>query len=137
MSIGAIVLAASLGFVCILVVAWPYLRSDEADDALEQLDELELEQLALLESRDRAIAALQELETDHREGKMDDADYRVLVSQLRADAARSIAALDAARGESAHEASPSEDGSASADVKPARITDAALDKPSSGNEESS
>ena len=115
MSTVALVLAALLGFVCIVVVAWPYLRSHERDDGLDALDAAEAEQLALLEARDRAIAALQELEIDHREGKITDADYRVLVNQLRSEAAASIATIDAARAEPPSEpAKP--DGPASQDT---------------------
>ncbi len=99
MGIAAIALAALLGFVCILIVARPFLRSHDADDTLDQLDAIQRHRLELLEARDRAITALQELEVDHREGKVSDADYRTLVSQLRGEAARAIAAIDAARGE--------------------------------------
>ena len=95
----ALVLAALLAFLCIVVVAWPILRSEGVSDTIEQLDEAEREQLALLEARDRTVVALQELETDHREGKVSDADYRILVGQLRADAAQALAAIDAARAE--------------------------------------
>lgn len=95
----ALVLAAVLAVVCIAIVAWPMLRSDRAEDTIEQLDEVERERLALLEARDRTLIALQELETDHREGKVTDDDYRRLVSQLRADAAQALAAIDAAKAE--------------------------------------
>ena len=95
----ALVLAALLAVVCIALVAWPMLRSERADGTLEQLDAEQREQLALLEARDRTLVALQELETDHREGKVSDPDYRVLVSQLRVDAAQALAAIDAAKRE--------------------------------------
>jgi hypothetical protein len=99
MGIAAIALAALLGFVCILIVARPFLRIDDADDTLDQLDAVQRDRLELLEARDRAITALQDLEVDHREGKVSDVDYRTLVSQLRGEAARAIAAIDAAREE--------------------------------------
>jgi Tfp pilus assembly protein PilO len=93
----ALILAALLAVVCIVVVAWPILRSAGPTDSLDQLDAEEREWLALLEARDRTLIALQELETDHREGKVSDEDYRTLVSELRAEAARALAAIDAAR----------------------------------------
>ncbi len=99
MGIAAIALAALLGFICILIVAWPYLRSHEADDTLDQLDAIQRHRLDLLEARDRAITALQELEVDHREGKVSDSDCRTLVNQLRREAAGAIAAIDAEREE--------------------------------------
>jgi hypothetical protein len=99
MGIAAIALAALLGFACILIVARPFLRSDDADDTLDQLDAVQRHRLELLEARDRAITALKELEVDHREGKVSDTDYRTLVSQLRGEAAQAIAAIDAAREE--------------------------------------
>jgi len=53
--------------------------------------------LALLERRDRALAALKELEFDHRTGKISDTDYRALLGPLRRDAAETLrAAADGA-----------------------------------------
>ena len=50
--------------------------------------------LALAEERDRALAALKELEFDHRTGKVSDEDYRRLVGPLRAAAAEALRALE-------------------------------------------
>ena len=50
--------------------------------------------LALLEERDRAIAALKELEFDHRAGVVSDTDYRALVGPLRRQAAGALGALE-------------------------------------------
>ncbi|HZR96749.1 MAG TPA: hypothetical protein VFA56_13715 [Gaiellaceae bacterium] len=53
--------------------------------------------LAALERRDRALAALRELEFDHRTGKITDEDYASLVGPLRAEAAgalQDLAGLD-------------------------------------------
>jgi hypothetical protein len=46
--------------------------------------------LTVLEWRDRALAALKELEFDHRTGKVSDDDYRALVGQLRREAAEAL-----------------------------------------------
>jgi hypothetical protein len=49
----------------------------------------------LIDERDRTLAALKELEFDHRTGKIDDTDYRALVGPLRRAAAEVLQALDA------------------------------------------
>ena len=50
--------------------------------------------LGLAEERDRALAALKELEFDHRTGKVSDEDYRALVGPLRREAAEALKALE-------------------------------------------
>jgi hypothetical protein len=52
------------------------------------------EGLELVEERDRALAALKELEFDHRTGKVSDADYRELVGQLRRRAVEALRSLE-------------------------------------------
>lgn len=95
----ALLLAAALAAACVVVVALPFLREPEpASDELVQLTGEELHVLALQEERDRALAALKELEADHRAGKISDADYRAVVGALRRDAATALRALDAAVG---------------------------------------
>ena len=65
----ALVLAAALAVACVVAVALPFLREPEPEsDALDELDEDERRRLELLEERDRALAALKELEFDHRTG---------------------------------------------------------------------
>ena len=96
MTIVALVLGALVAAAAVLVVARPFLREPAPkDDRLETRGELEQRRLALAEERDRALAALKELEFDHRAGKIDDADYRALVGPLRRAAAEAIQALDA------------------------------------------
>jgi hypothetical protein len=91
----AVLLAALLAVAAVLWVARPLLARDTR--AREGgTDAAGLERLRLLEERDRALAALKELEFDHRTGKISDSDYGELVQELRRDAARALAALDAA-----------------------------------------
>ncbi|MGZ8694116.1 MAG: hypothetical protein ACXWYS_01620 [Gaiellaceae bacterium] len=93
----ALVLAALLGLAAIFAVALPFLREPEVrpeEDRLAGLDPTERRRLALLEERDRALAALSELELDHRTGKVSDEDYRELVGPLRARAAAALKALE-------------------------------------------
>ena len=94
----ALVLAAALAVVCVLVVALPFLREPAPEsDELEVVDENERRLLDLLEERDRALAALKELEFDHRTGAVSDEDYRALVGRLRRDAASALQALERER----------------------------------------
>lgn len=90
----ALVLAAVLAVACVVVVALPFLREPEPDsDSLDDLDDDERRRLELLEARDRALAALKELEFDHRTGKISDEDYRALVGPLRREAGEALRAL--------------------------------------------
>jgi hypothetical protein len=90
-----LLLAAILAIACVLVVALPFLREPEPEsDRLAELDESERRRLELLETRDRALAALKELEFDHRTGTISDADYRALVGPLRREAAAALQALE-------------------------------------------
>src|SRR5215217_1957653 len=91
----ALVLGAALALACVLFVARPFLLDPEAkDDQLEEPTAQERRRLELLERRDRALAALKELEFDHRSGKISDEDYRSLVGALRRQAAEALRALE-------------------------------------------
>jgi hypothetical protein len=91
----ALVLAALLAVVCVVYVARPFLREPAAlNDRIGEPDEGERRRLALAEERDRALAALKELEFDHRTGKISDEDYRELVGPLRRRAAEALRALE-------------------------------------------
>jgi hypothetical protein len=91
----ALALAALLAVAVVVFVARPFLREPEvAGDRLAEPAPAERERLRLLEKRDRTLAALKELEFDHRTGKISDADYRELVGPLRREAAAALAALE-------------------------------------------
>ena len=95
MTLLALALAAALAVACVVYVAVPFLREPEAvDDRLDELGEDERRRTALAEERDRALAALKELEFDHRSGTITDEDYRALVGPLRRRAAEALRALD-------------------------------------------
>ncbi|HEY7003588.1 MAG TPA: hypothetical protein VH281_04850 [Gaiellaceae bacterium] len=99
MEIVAAVLATLLAVACVTFVARPFLAEPEAlDDRLASLTPAEEARLQLLERRDRALAALKELEFDHRTGKIGDADYEALVGALRGEAAETLQALEPVRG---------------------------------------
>jgi hypothetical protein len=100
MNAPALILAVLLAVVCVLFVARPFLREPATeDDSLAQLSPRERERVRLAEERDRALAALKELEFDHRTGKISDADYRELVVPLRRQAAEALRGLDPPRKE--------------------------------------
>jgi hypothetical protein len=95
----ALVLGAAIAVAAAVLVALPFLRDPEPrDDTLAAPGELEQRQLALSEERDRALAALKELEFDHRTGKVSDEDYRELVGPLRRRAAETLQALELRAG---------------------------------------
>jgi hypothetical protein len=92
----ALGLGAVLAVGCVFFAARPFLRSPAAgDDTLREPARAAGERLRLQEARDRALAALKELEFDHRTGKVSDDDYRALVGPLRREAAEALRALDA------------------------------------------
>ena len=91
----ALVLGALLALVAVAFVAWPFLREPTpTSDRLDELTGAEQARLELVEERDRALAALKELEFDHRTGKVSDEDYRALVGPLRRQAADALRALE-------------------------------------------
>lgn len=91
----ALVLAAVLAIACVIGVALPFIREPEPEsDRLDEPDEEERRRLELLEARDRSLAALKELEFEHRTGTISDEDYRALVGPMRREAAEALRALD-------------------------------------------
>jgi hypothetical protein len=93
----ALVLGALLAAAAVVLVALPFLLG--GNDELDAVSEAAERRLALVDERDRALAALKELEFDHRAGKVDDDDYRALVGPLRRAAAQALQALDADRSQ--------------------------------------
>jgi hypothetical protein len=95
----ALALAAMLAVIAVVFVARPFLRDPSpASDRLDELAPEARERLALAEERDRALAALKELEFDHRTGKISDEDYRAQVGPLRRRAAEVLRALEPGEG---------------------------------------
>ncbi|HEX2045756.1 MAG TPA: hypothetical protein VHF23_09030 [Gaiellaceae bacterium] len=92
----ALLLAALLTAALVVYVARPFLRAGEREHDVAEDGGEAAERLRLLEERDRALAALKELEFDHRTGKVSDADYRALVGPLRREAGEALRALERA-----------------------------------------
>ena len=98
MTVVAIVLGIAIAVGAVLLVAWPFLKEPvTADDRLDALAPEDEVRLGLVEERDRALAALKELEFDHRTGKIGDEDYRSQIGQLRREAAAALRRLDGYR----------------------------------------
>ena len=94
----ALVLGALLAIGCVVYVSHPFLREPAVASDRDRLyapDAAERRRLSLAEERDRALAALKELEFDHRTGKISDEDYRTMVGPLRRQAADALRALEA------------------------------------------
>ena len=83
-------LGAALAVLAVVFVARPLLRESTRGEGAAPADDA---RVRLLEQRDRALAALKELEFDHRTGKVSDADYRALVGPLRREVAGALQAL--------------------------------------------
>jgi hypothetical protein len=83
-------LGAALAALAVIFVARPLLSESVRGEGRAPADDA---RVRLLEQRDRALAALKELEFDHRTGKVSDADYRALVGPLRREVAGALQAL--------------------------------------------
>jgi hypothetical protein len=91
----ALLLGILLAAGVVVVVALPFLREPQvADDRLDAPTADEERRLTLREERDRALAALRELEFDHRTGKVTDEDYRRDLGPLRRAAAGALKRID-------------------------------------------
>ena len=94
MTVLALAAGVAIAAVVVVLVAWPFLREPVTDDdRLDAPTEAQEAQLALVEERDRALAALKELEFDHRTGKITDEDYQRELGPLRQSAATALRAL--------------------------------------------
>ncbi len=90
-----VILGIALAVAAVVLVALPFLREPAApDDRLDAPTAEHERRLALVEERDRALAALKELEFDHRAGKIGDDEYRALLGPLRRSAAEALRGLD-------------------------------------------
>ena len=92
MLIGILVLVA-LAATVVVLVAWPLVRERSAE-----LSAPDAERLALLERRDAALQALQELELDHQAGKLTDEDAERERQILRGEAVAALAELEGLEG---------------------------------------
>ena len=90
-----LVLGIVLAAAVVVIVALPFLREPAvADDRLDARGTDELRRIELMEERDRALAALKELEFDHRAGTIADEDYHELVGPSRQAVAAALRAVE-------------------------------------------
>ena len=95
MTTAALVIGAFVAVIAVLLVAAPFLLEPAAaDDRLREPGEIDKRALQLAEEKDRALAALKELEFVHRTGKLSDDDYQELVGGYRRRAAAALRPLD-------------------------------------------
>ena len=88
-----LILGALIAVAAVVIVALPFLRDTGEPELIDDPGSERI--LLLIEERDHALAALKELEFDHRTGKVSDDDYRSLVGPLRQQVAAALKALDA------------------------------------------
>jgi len=87
------ILAAVVSVGALFFVARPLFGRAEAIPSARADDDA-AGRLELVEDRDRALAALKELEFDHRTGKVSDRDYHELVGPRRGRAIDTLRALE-------------------------------------------
>jgi hypothetical protein len=95
MTAAALAIGAVLACACVLFVALPFLREpDPSRTGWTSRGRSRSARSSSPEEKDRALAALKELEFDHRTGKISDEDYRELIGPLRARVAEALRALE-------------------------------------------
>lgn len=87
-----VILTTVVAITALAYVALPLLRAADPR-GIANPNALVSKRLELVEERDRALAALKELEFDHRTGKVSDSDYRELVGPLRQRAVEALRSL--------------------------------------------
>lgn len=87
-----LIVGAFIAVAAVVIVSLPFLRETGEPELLDRPGTDEI--VALMEARDHVLAALKELEFDHRIGNIDDSDYRASVGPLRREAAAALQAID-------------------------------------------
>jgi hypothetical protein len=86
----AVLVLLALAVAVVALVAWPLVR-----ERVVETSPPDARRLALLERRDAALQALQELELDHQAGKLTDEDAERERQTLRDEAVATLAELGA------------------------------------------
>lgn len=91
-----VVIAAIAGVVAAIAVAWPLLGREEetAATAAERRAALEDARAEVEAQLEQALAAIREIEQDHRAGNLSDEDFAVLDRTERARAAELVRRRD-------------------------------------------
>jgi flagellar biosynthesis/type III secretory pathway M-ring protein FliF/YscJ len=85
----AVIVLLMLAVGVVVLVAWPLVR-----ERMVEMTAPDARRLALLERRDAALQALQELELDHEAGKLTDEDAARERRTLRDEAVATLAELE-------------------------------------------
>jgi hypothetical protein len=85
----AVIVLLALAVGVVALVGWPLVRERSAETLAP-----DARRLALLERRDAALQALQELELDHQAGKLTDEDAERERRTLRDEAVSTLAELE-------------------------------------------
>ena len=88
----AVIVLLALAVAVVALVAWPLVRERSVE-----MSAPDARRLALLERRDAALQALQELDLDHQAGKLTDEDAERERQTLRDEAVATLAELEASR----------------------------------------
>ena len=93
----ALVLGFVLALVAVLLVLDPVLRPDRVETAapVSLFSDSDDEEDPTLARRDRALAALKEIDFDRATGKLSDEDYETMKSRFTAEALDALKAVDA------------------------------------------
>jgi uncharacterized membrane protein len=90
----AVVVVVLLSVVVVAIVAWPMLRPRSTDPAVEAEDAGEARRREGREALDRSLAAIREIDMDHRAGHLSDEDFAALDAAERARAVELLKRLD-------------------------------------------
>ncbi len=90
---GGLILAA-VALAAVALVLWPLVVRPPEDTAV---DESEAARMAVEEDLERSLAAVREIEMDHRAGNLSDADFAALDSAERARALELLRRSDGLR----------------------------------------
>lgn len=102
-----LIVGALIAVAAVVIVSLPFLRDTGEPELLDRPGTDEI--VMLMENRDHVLAALKELEFDHRIGNIDDGDYRASVGPLRREAAAALQAIDRHKASAEEELAEQED----------------------------
>jgi hypothetical protein len=102
-----LIVGALIAVAAVVIVSLPFLRDTGEPELLDRPGTDEI--VGLMETRDHVLAALKELEFDHRIGNIDDSDYRASVGTLRREAAAALQAIDRYRASAEEKLGKQED----------------------------
>ena len=85
----AVIVLLALAVAVVVLVAWPLMR-----ERAVEMSSPDAQRLALLERRDAALQALQELDLDHQAGKLTAEDAERERQTLRDEAVAALAELE-------------------------------------------